>query len=62
MASWVCTKTGAEPVIAHAAWRTTPDKAVQTVLAASTAAARRPVPLQETRRVAREARCVGGGW
>ena len=62
VASWVCTRTGARPVIAHAGWRTTPDTAVQTVLAASTAAARTPVPLQEARRVAREARRLGGSW
>lgn len=53
---WVCTRTGARPVLAHAAWRTSPETAAQTVLAASTGAARTPVPLQEARRVAREAR------
>jgi deoxyribonuclease V len=58
---WVCTRTGAKPVAAHAGWRTTPETAAQTVLAASTPAARTPVPLQEARRVAREARALGGG-
>lgn len=53
---WVCTRTGARPVLAHAAWRTTPEAAAETVLASSTGAARTPVPLQEARRVAREAR------
>jgi deoxyribonuclease V len=53
---WVCTHTGARPVVAHAGWRTTPETAARTVLAASTGAARTPVPLQEARRVAREAR------
>jgi deoxyribonuclease V len=57
---WVCTKTGARPVLAHAAWRTSPESAAQTVLAASTDAARTPVPLQEARRVAREARALAG--
>ena len=58
---WVCTRTGARAVVAHAGWRTSPETAAQTVLVASTAAARTPVPLQEARRVAREARSVGGG-
>jgi deoxyribonuclease V len=57
---WVCTKTGARPVVAHAAWRTSPETAAQIVLAASTEAARTPVPLQEARRVAREARALAG--
>lgn len=56
---WTCTKSGARPVVAHAAWRTDPDTAAATVLAASTPAARTPVPLQEARRVAREARALG---
>jgi deoxyribonuclease V len=58
---WVCTRTGARAVVAHAGWRTTPEVAARTVLAASTAAARTPVPLQEARRVAREARAIAGG-
>jgi deoxyribonuclease V len=53
---WVCTRDGARAVLAHAAWRTTSETAAQTVLGASTPAARTPVPLQEARRVAREAR------
>jgi deoxyribonuclease V len=53
---WVCTRDGARAIVAHAAWRTTPETAAQTVLAASTTAARTPVPLREARRVAREAR------
>lgn len=61
VARWVCTSTGARPVVAHAGWRTTPEVAAHTVLAASTEAARTPVPLQEARRVAREARALGGG-
>jgi deoxyribonuclease V len=57
---WVCTRTGARPIVAHAGWRTTPETAAATVLAASTEAARTPVPLQEARRVAREARALAG--
>jgi deoxyribonuclease V len=57
---WVCTKTGARPVVAHAGWRTSPETAARVVLAASTDAARTPVPLQEARRVAREARALAG--
>lgn len=53
---WVCTRTGARPVLAHAAWRTSAETAADTVRVASTEAARTPVPLQEARRVAREAR------
>lgn len=57
---WVCTRTGARPVVAHAGWRTTAETAADVVLAASTGAARTPVPLQEARRVAREARALAG--
>lgn len=53
---WVCTKPRARAVVAHAAWRTNPETAADTVLAASTPAARTPQPLREARRVAREAR------
>ena len=59
---WVCARTGARPVVAHAGWRTGPRAAAETVLAASTGAARTPVPLQEARRVAREARALAGAW
>ena len=60
VAHWVCTRTRARPLLAHAGWRTDPDTAVAVVLAASTEAARSPVPLQEARRVAREARFLAG--
>jgi deoxyribonuclease V len=56
VAASVCTRTGARPVVAHAAWRTDVETAVAVTLAASTEGARAPVPLQEARRVAREAR------
>jgi deoxyribonuclease V len=57
---WVCTRTGVLPVVAHAGWRTSPAVAARVVLAASTEAARTPIPLQEARRVAREARALAG--
>jgi deoxyribonuclease V len=57
---WVCTRTGAAPVLAHAGWRTDPTTAAAVVLAASTEGARAPVPLQEARRAAREARDLAG--
>jgi len=60
VAFWVCTRTGAQPLVAHSGWRTSPETAVRVVLEASTPAARSPVPLQEARRVAREAR--GCAW
>ncbi len=59
--SWVCTRDGARPVVAHAAWRTDAATAAEVVLAASTGAARAPVPLREARRTAREARAVAEG-
>lgn len=55
---WVSTRTGARPVAAHAGWRTGADTAAEVALATSTEAARTPVPLQEARRVAREARAL----
>jgi deoxyribonuclease V len=60
VAAWVCTRSGARPVLVHAGWRTDVDTAVWVVLASSTEAARTPVPLQEARRVAREARALAG--
>lgn len=58
VAFWVCTRTGARPLVAHAGWRTTPETASRAVLEASTPAARTPVALAEARRVAREARSL----
>jgi deoxyribonuclease V len=57
---WVCTRTGARAVLAHAGWRTDARMAAAVVLAASTEGARAPVPIQEARRVAREARALAG--
>ena len=56
VARWVRTASAVRPVVAHAAWRTDPATAAAVVLACSTEAARTPHPLQEARRVAREAR------
>jgi deoxyribonuclease V len=61
VAYWVCTRDDIAPVVAHAGWRTDPMTAAATVLAASTPGARAPVPLQEARRVAREARARSSG-
>jgi deoxyribonuclease V len=61
VAASVCTRTGARPVVAHTGWRTDIDTAVAVALAASTEGARAPVPVQEARRVAREARDLAGG-
>jgi len=61
VAYWVCTRNGAQPLVAHAGWRISPETAVDVVLATSTPAARTPVPLQEARRVAREARSLADG-
>jgi deoxyribonuclease V len=58
---WVCTRDGARPVVAHAGWRTDAATAASVVLAASTGAARTPVPLGEARRAAREARAIAEG-
>ena len=60
-AFWVCTSSGVRPVVAHAGWRTTAETAAAVVLATSSGAARTPVPLQEARRVAREARSLALG-
>ncbi len=59
VASWVCTWTGARPIVAHTGWRISPETAVGIVLDASTSGARTPVPIQEARRVAHEARSLG---
>ena len=56
MASWVCTRTGARPLLVHAAWCTDVAAAVDVVLAASDETARTPAPLQEARRLARVTR------
>ena len=60
VARWICTRTGARPVVAHAGWRTGPATAAEIVLSASSESARAPLPLREARRVAREARAEAG--
>jgi deoxyribonuclease V len=61
VARWLCTRTGAVPILTHPGWRTDLNLAAQVVLAASTEAGRTPVPLHEARRVAREARAIAAG-
>ncbi len=56
VAHWIRTRAGTRPVIAHAAWRTTPGTATRVVLEASPGDARTPAPLQHARRIARAAR------
>lgn len=61
----VCTRTGTRPLVAHPGWRTDPATAAAVVLAATTPAARTPVPIHEARRAAREARAAAvelGSW
>jgi deoxyribonuclease V len=58
VAYWVSTRDGAQPLVAHAGWRTSAETAADLVLETSTPLARTPVPLQEARRVAREARSL----
>lgn len=56
VAHWVRTRSRTRPVVAHAAWRTTPETATAVVLHASPGDARTPAPLQQARRAARAAR------
>jgi deoxyribonuclease V len=49
------TRRGAKAVVAHAAWRTSPEVAAEVVLG-STSLARWPEPMREARRLARELR------
>lgn len=51
----VRTRTGAEPVVAHAAFRTSPEVAARLVLSTASQA-RWPEPLREARRLARQLR------
>jgi deoxyribonuclease V len=60
VAYWVRTQPGVRPVVAHAAWRTDPQTAVQVVLHTATVA-RTPEPLRLARRLARAARAADGG-
>jgi deoxyribonuclease V len=51
-ARWVRTATGVRPLVAHAAWRTTPELAVDLVLA-TTHRVRTPEPLRAARHLLR---------
>lgn len=61
VAYWVCTRSRARAVVAHAAWRTSPTTAAALVLACSSEGARTPIPLVEARRAAREVRALAEG-
>ena len=52
---WVRTRYGARPLVAHGAWRTSPETAAEVVLAVTTRF-RTPEPLRLARQVARTAR------
>ncbi len=54
---WVRTAAGARPVAVHAAWRTTPETAVEVARRCSRSA-RTPEPLRAARRAARQARAA----
>jgi deoxyribonuclease V len=57
---WLRTKEGTRPLAIHAAWRTTPETAVN-VVCDSLRRTRTPQPLREARRLARTARAKVGG-
>lgn len=52
---WVCTRTGARPVVVHAGWQTTAETAAEAVLD-TTRQARTPEPVRCAREVARRTR------
>jgi deoxyribonuclease V len=54
---WLRTRAGARPLVVHAAWGTSPEAAVEIVLAA-TGRARTPEPLRAARAAARQARAA----
>ncbi len=58
---WVCTRSKARPVVAHAGWRTSAEVAAEVVLGCSGEGARTPAPLGEARRAARQTRAVAEG-
>jgi deoxyribonuclease V len=57
VALWVRVRAGVRPLVAHAAWRTSPETAAALVLAASRGA-RTPEPLRRARMLARGARAA----
>ena len=56
VAMWVCSATGARPLVAHAGWRADAATAAEVVLRTTPGPARTPEPLRRARQVAREAR------
>ncbi len=60
VALWVRVRAGARPLVAQAAWRTSPEAAAEVVLATAREA-RTPEPLRRARRLAREERASSGG-
>ena len=56
---WVRTRDGARPLVAHGAWRTSPETATEVVLSTTTRF-RTPEPLRLARQVARTARAGVG--
>ena len=57
--AWLRTREGARPLAVHAAWGTSPDRAVEVVLAV-TEGVRTPEPLRLARQAARRARGAAG--
>lgn len=57
VAGWVVSRPGTRPVVVHAAWRTTPDTAVDIVMRC-VRRARTPEPIRRARRAARLARAA----
>jgi deoxyribonuclease V len=60
VASWVRTRSGTRPLVAHPGWRTNPDQAVELLLRMTTRW-RTPQPLRIARQAARLARATSGG-
>lgn len=58
---WLRTGEAARPLAIHAGWRTDPETAVAVVRLAVRGSARTPTPLQQARRIARQARAVAEG-
>ena len=58
---WLRTRPGRRPLAIHAAWRTDPDTAVETVLG-TVRRVRTPEPLRLARRAARAARARRASW
>jgi deoxyribonuclease V len=56
----VRTRPGARPVLAHSAWRTSPELAREAVLGLSSRRWRTPLPLRAARTLARRSRAEGG--